>query len=237
MTIVQIPSAAHGRLWQVDLDAAPAPQAVAALSDAEWARAGRFVFRHDRRRFIAAHAALRETLSAHTGVPAALLEFVEGEFGKPVLAEPAGVWFNLSHSQSVALIALSDETEVGIDVELLRPMPDAEALAHAYFTQAERCALAAMPPAERDRAFLSCWTRKEACLKAIGMGLRIDTRSFDAGLAPDAREVEIALADGVARIALCSFDAVPGAVCAVARVLSQARAETLAAQAPRVSYA
>lgn len=219
MTITQLPSSAHCRLWQVDLDATPAPQAVASLSEAEWERARRFVFRRDRNRFVAAHAALRETLAAQCGTPASLLEFQHGAFGKPTLVEHAQLRFNLSHSQSVALIAVCDEAEVGVDVELLRPMPDAEALAASYFTEAERHALAQLEPSARDRAFLACWTRKEACLKATGMGLSVDTRSFDVGVVADSREVKITSADGVVRLALSSFHDVQGALCAVARVL------------------
>jgi len=221
MTIVQLPSSMHCRLWQVDLDATPAPQAVASLSETEWERARRFVFKRDRNRFIAAHAALRETLSSQCGIPASMLEFPQGPFGKPMLAEGGGLRFNLSHSQSLALIAVCDDAEVGVDIELLRPMPDAEALADTYFSAVERRALAALPPESRDRAFLCCWTRKEACLKATGMGLSVDTRSFEVGVSPEAREVRIGADDGVARLALCSFDDVQGALCAVARLLAR----------------
>lgn len=224
MTIVQLPSSTHCRLWQVDLDATPAAQAVASLSEAEWERARRFVFKRDRNRFIAAHAALRETLSSQCGIPASMLEFALGPFGKPMLAEDAGLRFNLSHSQSVALIAVCDDAEVGVDVELLRPMPDAEALADTYFSAAERRALAALPPESRDRAFLCCWTRKEACLKATGMGLSVDTRSFEVGVSPDAREVRIGADGGVERLALSSFHDVQGTLCAVARVLAREKA-------------
>jgi len=227
MTIFQLPSTAHCRLWQVDLDATPAPQAVASLSEAEWERARRFVFKRDRNRFIAAHAALRETLAAQTGIPAALLDFDHGAFGKPALLERTDLQFNLSHSQSMGLIAVCDEGQVGVDVELLRPMPDAEALAHSYFTEAERQALGAVAPDARDRAFLTCWTRKEACLKATGMGLSVDTRSFDVGVSPDAREVRISAADGVVHLALSSFHDVQGALCAVARVLAYEEAVVL----------
>jgi 4'-phosphopantetheinyl transferase len=220
MTTVQLPSSMHCRLWQVDLDATPAPQAVASLSEAEWERARRFVFKRDRNRFIAAHAALRETLSAQCGIPASMLEFALGAFGKPSLVEPCAPRFNLSHSESLGLIAVCNDAEVGADIELLRPMPDAEALAETYFTPAEQRALAALAPEARDRAFLCCWTRKEACLKATGMGLSVDTRSFEVGVSPDAREVKIDAADGVARLALSSFPDVQGALCAVARLLA-----------------
>ena len=126
-----------------------------------------------------------------------MLEFSLGGFGKPSVVEPAGLRFNLSHSQSLALIAVDDDADVGIDVELLRPMNDAEALAGSYFTPAERQALEALAPEARDRAFLTCWTRKEACLKATGLGLSVDTRSFEVGLSPETRELSIACGDDV----------------------------------------
>ena len=221
MTLVQLAATAHCQLWRADLDSAPTPAAVACLSDDEWERARRFVFARDRHRFVAAHAALRSTLAQQTGIPGALLDFTLGAFGKPVLVEPAGLHFNLSHSQSVALIAISDGAEIGVDVELLRPMPDAAALAADHFTAAEQRALASLPPERRDRAFLVCWTRKEACLKAVGTGLGIDTRSFEAGLDEDAdaREVRLPLEGRVARLALHAFDGGEGVVCAIARVL------------------
>ena len=232
MSLVQLPSTSHCQLWCADLDSAPMQEAVACLSDDEWARARRFVFARDRHRFVAAHAALRSTLSQQTGIPGALLEFTLGAFGKPALTEPANVHFNLSHSQSVALIATSEGAEIGVDVELLRPMPDADALAATYFTAAEQRALAAVPPQRRERAFLVCWTRKEACLKATGMGLGVDTRSFEAGLDEDAREVRIPLDGTVARLALRSFDGGEGVVCAIARMLES---DVVEVDAPRLT--
>lgn len=219
MTLVQLPARSHCQLWRADLDSAPTPAAVACLSDDEWERARRFVFARDRHRFVAAHAALRSTLAQQTGIPGALLDFTLGAFGKPLLIEPVGLHFNLSHSQSVALIAISNGAEIGVDVELLRPMPDAAALAADYFTAAEQRALASLPSEQRDRAFLVGWTRKEACLKAVGTGLGIDTRSFEAGLEEDAREVRLPLDGRMARLALHSFDGGEGVVCAIARVL------------------
>ncbi len=76
-----------------------------------------------------------------------------------------------------------------------------------------------MPSEQRDRAFLVGWTRKEACLKAVGTGLGIDTRSFEAGLEEDARRSPAALDGRMARLALHSFDGGEGVVCAIARVL------------------
>ncbi|MEJ7688409.1 MAG: 4'-phosphopantetheinyl transferase superfamily protein [Variovorax sp.] len=219
MSITELPPVAGCRLWQVDLDTAPAPRTAAALSAHEGERARRFVFERDGDRFVAVHAALRDALSQLAGIPAALLDFTQGPFGKPALAQPSTLRFNLSHCQSVALIAVCEQADVGADVELLRAMPDADALALACFTGSEHRALCEVAPEARDRAFLTCWTRKEACLKATGTGLSIDTRSFEVGIAPDDREIELVGVHGVLRLALSSFVAAHGAVCAVARVL------------------
>ena len=222
MTTVQLPASMHCRLWQVDLDATPAPQAVASLSEAEWERARRFVFKRDRNRFIAAHAALRQLLGHHSGQAGERLRFVAGRFGKPALAS-ADLHFNLSHSHGTGLVALSTRDELGVDVEIVRPMPDALALAAAYFSPAEQAALTACPTAQRDRAFFVCWTRKEACLKAAGVGLGLDTRSFHVGLEPDARHVTMPLADGPLQMALVSTHDGQGAVAALAKVLTMRR--------------
>jgi len=73
-------------------------------------------------------------------------------------------------------------------------VPDAAVLAAEYFTQREQEALAALPAHERDKAFLTCWTRKEACLKAIGVGLLVSSQSFEVGIEPDCRSVELLVA-------------------------------------------
>ena len=85
----------------------------------------------------------------------------------------------------MAWVALADNGEIGVDVELLRPMPDAIDLARQNFSAAECAELAATPSEDQALAFLLGWTRKEACLKAIGSGLSISPNIFTAGLAMD----------------------------------------------------
>lgn len=225
MSITPVARPGSDLVWRIDLDAPPAD--TGCLSQAERDRAARFVFARDRERYIAAHVALRQILSSHTGVAASQLEFVQGEAGKPALVQPAGVQFNMSHSKGVALVAIgSGEAEIGVDVEVLRPMPDAEAMAASYFTEAEQRALAAVPPALRERAFLTCWTRKEACLKAIGLGLGVDTRTFEAGVEDHRRQVHMPMDDMSVRIAVWSFDGGEGVVCAIAqRLFTETRAD------------
>ncbi|WP_198087103.1 4'-phosphopantetheinyl transferase superfamily protein [Variovorax sp. E3] len=178
----------------VDLDEFTDLLPAQVLSDEERARAGKFRFATDRQRFVAAHIALRQALAAHTGLRADTLSFATGSFGKPSLPGRPRTQFSLSHSQGLALIAIGGRGPLGADIEQLRPMPDAPALAARHFTPRENEALARLPARERDHAFLTCWTRKEACLKAIGVGLLVPPRSFEVGLEPDCRSVELPVA-------------------------------------------
>ena len=203
-------------LWRVDLDAPDALQWQSLLSDAERARAARFVFERDRLRYRAAHGALHHLLECHAGAGIAARGFAEGEFGKPFLRERPDVAFNLSHSQSVALVAIGVGA-IGVDVELMRPMEDMPALAAAHFTAAEQQALASAEPAQQSRVFLQIWTRKEACVKALGAGLSIDTRSIHVGAAGAPMRVD---AGSRGTLTLSSFDAGPDAIASVARVVT-----------------
>ena len=159
------------RLWRVDLDAARFGDAL--TTAAEQQRAARFARPHDGRRYLVAHAALRHLLGTHEA-------WIAGANGKPALASPPP-HFNLSRRGGVALIGLSATHEIGVDVEPLQPMADADELAQLHFTLRERDAVAREHGAARDRAFLRCWTRKEACMKATGLGLSLPPSAFECG--------------------------------------------------------
>jgi 4'-phosphopantetheinyl transferase len=176
-------------LWAVPLD--PPPERLAAygetLAGDEWTRAWRFRFEVHRRRFIAGRGALRALLGAYLGLPPARLAFTYGERGKPDLAPGCGggtLFFNLSHSHELGLLAVTRAREVGVDVEHAKPMPDLERIAERFFAAEENAALLALPPAEQERAFFRCWTRKEAYLKAVGVGLAAPLDSFVVTLTP-----------------------------------------------------
>jgi 4'-phosphopantetheinyl transferase len=145
------------------------------LSDVERARMARFRYPDDRRRYLAAHGILRETLAELTGIPPARLRFREGPHGKPYLDPPRlGLLdfnFSLSHSGELAMIAVSAGREVGMDVEKVRPEVDAVAIADRFFAPEEACTLAGLPATQRKRSFFELWTRKEALSKARGMAL------------------------------------------------------------------
>lgn len=92
----------------------------------------------------------------------------------------------MSHSCDVALIAVARDREVGVDVERLRDGVDLEGIARRFFSPTEVSALLALPQHHRQEAFFSCWTRKEAYIKARGSGLSMPLDGFDVSLAPDA---------------------------------------------------
>ena len=174
-------------VWDVDLTAAKSPAAcLAILSEDERARAGRFLRPEDGHRFAASHAALRLLLGRHLGADPRTLAFGRGPAGKPHLA---GIWagacaFNLSHSGGRALIGISPSAEIGVDVEAMRPMPDALGIARAHFAPREVAALEGLDPPDLAEAFFACWTRKEAIVKATGQGLLLPLDSFAVSVSP-----------------------------------------------------
>jgi len=158
------------------------------LSAAERERAGRFAFGRDARRFIVGRGRLRQLLGARLGVRPESVELVYGARGKPALANSGrnSLRFNLSHRDDLAVYALSWGCDVGIDVEAIRPLPDADAVAARFFSRPEHAAYRALEPRDRPLGFFQCWTRKEAFIKALGEGLSHQLDSFDVSLAPGA---------------------------------------------------
>ena len=201
----RVESAPGFDLYLCDLQNLPSAAQQACLSGVELRKAARFVFERDRRRHLAAHVQLRAHLSAHCGVAPSRLEFTEGAVGKPRLSTPPGRAFNLSHSEDLAVVLIAKQGEVGVDIEMLRSMPDAQALAERNFSRAECDSLRAVDPAVRDLAFLTGWTRKEACLKAIGSGLSIAPDTFTAGLQHDRCTTTIPTPEGPATVTVQSF--------------------------------
>lgn len=177
----------------------------ARLSDAERQRAGRFRFERDRRRFIVARARLRELLAARLGVPPEAVELVYGKNGKPGLAQryaDSGWRFNVSHCDDVAVYAFSRDSDVGIDIEAIRAVSEADAIAARFFSRREHEAYSALSPRDKPLGFLNCWTRKEAVAKALGDGLSMPLDELDVSRASGWR--------------LHSFSPLPGFIAALA---------------------
>jgi 4'-phosphopantetheinyl transferase len=159
-----------------------------ALSADERERAARFRYEVHRARFVASRAIQRHVLSRYTGIATDQLAFAYSAYGKPSLAGAAsssGLSFNISNSGDLAVYAVCRGRKVGVDVEEIRPLHSAASIAERFFSPSEIETLAALPPAERERAFFRCWARKEAYVKALGGSVWSQLDSFDVSVAPD----------------------------------------------------
>lgn len=168
----------------------------ALLSPAEKDRAARFRVVDHRRRYAAWHGALRVILGGYLGADPLALEFETGARGKPRLhgrGKPGGpdlrgqddLHFNLSHSGQLAMVAVG-RVEVGVDLEKLRHLESLREIAGRHFSRAEFAALEATPEAAQLTAFYRCWTRKEAYVKATGLGLASALDAFDVAIGEEA---------------------------------------------------
>jgi 4'-phosphopantetheinyl transferase len=166
---------------QLHAEPASIERLAAALSQAERERAARLRFGADRRRYIATRAKLRELLGARCGAPPETLRLEEGSHGKPALAG-SRLQFSVSRSESLAAFAFARDRAVGIDVEAIRPLAEADAIAEQAFPRREWRSYAALPGHLRLRAFFRGWTRTEALAKALGRGLGAGRETLDAAL-------------------------------------------------------
>jgi 4'-phosphopantetheinyl transferase len=115
------------------------------------------------------------------------LQFDYGARGKPALAtqySATGVRFNISRSSGLVLCVVARGREVGVDLEQIRPAIAREGIPERFFSPREVAALRALPVDAQPEAFFSCWTRKEAYVKARGEGLALHLDSFDVSLVP-----------------------------------------------------
>ena len=212
-------------IWRVDLDSPALDDPFDWLSPSEIARAGRFAFAGHARRFRTGRAALRQRLALHCGFPPRA-EFGITAHGKPVMPAPFRGCFNFSRSGGLALVVIGTQrrtASVGVDIERVQAGADLDALAATTLTPAERVEFAATPGRLRAPTFLSAWTRKEACLKALGTGLLTDPATVEVGFDGATRAIDFAGTDGsTARIALASLELDGGAYLAAVASTSSA---------------
>jgi 4'-phosphopantetheinyl transferase len=176
-------------VWRFSLRLPPSALAAVErhLAPAERERAARFRFAEHRSAFVAGRGVQREILGRYTGVEPGAVAYRESPHGKLYLAGAAartGVRFNLSNSGDLALLALAEQRELGVDLEQLRPMSDAMDVARRFFSAPENEVFAALDESIREMAFFRCWTRKEAYIKAVGEGLSMPLDRFDVAFAP-----------------------------------------------------
>lgn len=194
-------------LFWIDLDRFEAgPLEDELLSDDERKRAARFATPTLRHRYTAAHLFLRRSLAPFCDARPEQLSFTDNAWGKPSLTSHPALQFNLSHSQHLALVGINTAdtaSAIGVDIEVLQRWPDEElrSLSQTIMTVAEQQSLLttlkssnAHAMGQKDHgmashAFLTAWTRKEACVKALGLGLSYDVRQLDVGLMPATEQV------------------------------------------------
>jgi 4'-phosphopantetheinyl transferase len=181
-----VPGEVH--VWRIDLDCAARTVAAlrATLSPEEEQRAARFRSIELRERWTVARGALRSILAAYAGCEPGALVFREGPHGKPALTGPVeDIPFNLSHTGGLALVAIAGSGRVGIDAESVRSEIEVEDLSRRFFAPVEATEILALSPDAQLAAFFTCWTRKEAFVKALGGGLSVPLNRFQISIGSD----------------------------------------------------
>lgn len=210
-------------IWASSLD--QPPESLASLerllSSDEQTRAQQFKFDADRNRFIAGRGLLRTILGSYLEAIPANLRFAYSKRGKPTLESPAQdtLHFNVAHAKDLILIAVTRACAVGIDVEWIRPMNDAEDIAARFFSPRETAKLMALPKDQRTPAFFNLWTRKEAWLKATGDGISGMLNEVEVTFLPDEPPGVLAISGNVEaaqRWTLLDLSPSPGFAAAVA---------------------
>ena len=170
----------HVWAWRLDPSPGPADADTETLDARELERYHRFHFQRDRVRFAITHRNMRSILGAYLEITPSQISYRISPYGKPELTG-APLHFNLSHSRSTAVLAISPDTPLGVDVEDVKPIEPE--VAEKYFSPREQAALAALDGDAWLAGFYRCWTRKEAILKAEGLGLNLPLSCFDVSLA------------------------------------------------------
>jgi 4'-phosphopantetheinyl transferase len=180
----------HGgdiHVWTIGLDGLDTHLSFlnAVLTEDERVRAARLRSETVRQRFVAGRAALRTILSRYAACPPSQLILGHGEHGKPYLRWPhVKLKFNLSHSGGLALAAVSDGIELGIDVEAIHPLAEMDTIMTHYFSAAEKEQLDRLPAFQKPEGFFNAWTRKEAYVKGTGGGFSLPLDCFSVSLVP-----------------------------------------------------
>lgn len=214
---VTAPKPGEIHLWRIPLAGPPDEESrlKKLLSPEELAQAGRFRFARDQRRFVIRRAGLRQLLAACLATSPLAVQFKFGSHGKPALsgqADGGDLRFSCSHSGDWALVALARGIELGVDLEQRRPMSDAAGVAEKFFAEAEIRELACLPPALQTAGFFNCWTRKEAFIKALGLGLSYPLHRFVVSLSPEKPAALLAVVDdpdALKKWSMVSLEVVP----------------------------
>lgn len=161
-------------IWRTALNQEPAivRKLKEVLSDDELERASRFYFEKDKNQFIVGHGFLRRTLARYIDIDPVDLRFLYGPSGKPSLTKDHGpIRFNMSHSENLAVVAVTLDREIGIDVEFIHEIVEIDELADHFFNSLETGVREWSSSEMKRDEFFRCWVDQEAYLKALGSGL------------------------------------------------------------------
>lgn len=168
-------------IWVIDLDA-PRHQIdryLSIVSRAELKQAGTMVNPHDVQRRIIGFGVRRIILGGYLGMKPADIALTANAYGKPSVSnaiEP--IAFNMSHSDNLAILAITPAQTIGVDIEALRVDIDFTATVQTFFSTTEQTAFTGIYPEDRLPIFYNLWTRKEALTKAVGLGMSMEFNSF-----------------------------------------------------------
>jgi len=178
-------------IWQISLVASQEElnHLHSLLSTNELARANRFKFEKHRNRFIIARAHLRKILSYYLNCLPQDIHFQYAQRGKPFLTDTS-LQFNLSHSEDVAIVALRNQYDIGVDIEKIES-PFKEDVAKRFFSDKEYKLLQTLDDSQKVKAFYTIWSKKEALIKALGEGLFAPLDKFSVTLNPDVEVIEL----------------------------------------------
>ena len=181
-------------VWLIELPAiaVDAAEIGSVLAPEELSRGAKFFREIDRRRYLTTRFALRDILGRYGRELPERIEFDYNAFGKPSLIGEAALRFNVSHAGEVSLVAVAWNRQVGVDVEKIRGDSSDELvtlrnIARRFFAPNEVNRLLQLPEAALPQSFFTCWTRKEAFIKAKGAGLSIPLDSFEVSFLPGER--------------------------------------------------
>jgi len=208
-------------LWRLSLKtvAGTLDSDYALLSAEEREKASRYRVERPRTEFALTRSALRSLMAHYLGSSPQMIRFRYTEHGKPMLDGANDLQFNVSHTDGLALMAFACHRDVGVDVERLHPTTDIRKLAERFFSIREREELGKLEGEELQAAFLRCWTRKEAYIKARGEGLSLPLHQFDVSIAPDEQNALLAtrpVADEADRWTVCNVQVGEGYAAALA---------------------
>ncbi|HMB62017.1 MAG TPA: 4'-phosphopantetheinyl transferase superfamily protein [Eudoraea sp.] len=189
------------------------------LSEEEQQKAGKFRFPSDRANFILGRSILRILLGQYLGRDPREILFDHGKYGKPALAIPSDLAFNISHSEDLIVLGFGKNGSLGIDVERIKSDIDVRDIAVNYFSKSELRSLASLPDSDQNQAFFRGWTRKESIIKAKGKGLSHSLDSFTVSLNRDEEAILLETVWDPAereKWKLFSFEPSPGYIAALA---------------------